>query len=163
MVWDHDVAGSNPVTPTTVILNIGGTDMKTRRTIEGTSRRKFTEEAYTLSNPPCARLLDSLLDASIFDGGIIKIPIQVPLDKIRVLFRIGGLAYREAVVVREFTLDNSTVGQELGLHCLNNVEFWTDVQLNMEWNGGDFRVEFVSGFNATNNDVHGDIILYEAC
>ncbi len=157
VVWDHDVAGSNPVTPTTVILNIGGTDMKTRRTIEGTSMGRLTEEAYTLSNPPRARLLGELLGESIIDEDFKKLSIREHLDKVRVLFRIGGLTDSGAAVVREFTLDSTTEGQRLGLNYLN-VEFWMGVQLNIEWGGSELRVEFVSGFGVTN----GDIILYEA-
>lgn len=156
MVWDHDVAGSNPVTPTTVILNIGGTDMKTRRTIEGTSEGGLTEEAYTLSNPPRARLLGELLGESIIDGDFKELSIGGHLDKVRVLFRIGGLT-SGADVVREFTLDNTTEGQRLGLNNLN-VDFWMGVQLNIGWDGSTLQVEFVSGFGVTN----GDIILYEA-
>ena len=132
--------------------------MKTRRTIEGTSEGGLTEEAYTLSNPPRARLLCALLGAPIIDGGFKELSIGEPLDKVRVLFRIEGLASREAAVVREFTLDNTTEGQSLGLNYLNNVEFCLDRQLNIRWDGSILLVEFISGFDVT----HGDIILYEA-
>ena len=131
--------------------------MKTRRTIEGTSEGGLTEEAYTLSNPPRARLLRALLDESIIDGDFKELSIEEHLDKVRVLFRIEGLTGRGAAVVREFTLDGTTEGQRLGLNYLN-VEFWMGVQLNIEWDGSELRVEFVSGFGVTN----GDIILYEA-
>ena len=157
VVWDHDVAGSNPVTPTTVILNIGGTDMKTRRTIEGTSKGGLTEEAYTLSNPPRARLLHALLGESIIDGDVKTLSIVEPLDKVRVLFRIECLTASGAALVREFTLDSTTEGQRLELNYLT-VEFWMDMQLNIEWSGRELRVEFVYGFGET----YGDIILYEA-
>ena len=157
VVWDHDVAGSNPVTPTTVILNIGGTDMKTRRTIEGTSMGELTEEAYTLSNPPRARLLDALLGVPIIDGDFKELSIGEHLDKVRVLFRIDGLTDSGAAVVREFTLDNTTEGQRLELNYLS-VEFWMGRQLNIGWGGSELQVEFVSGFGVTT----GDIILYEA-
>ena len=131
--------------------------MKTRRTIEGTSEGGLTEEAYTLSNPPRARLRGEWLGESIIDGDFKVLSIREHLDKVRVLFRIGGLTGSEAAVVREFTLDNTTEGQRLGLNYLN-VEFWMGVQLNIEWGGSELQVEFVSGFGVTN----GDIILYEA-
>ena len=158
MVWDHDVAGSNPVTPTTVILNIGGTDMKTRITIEGTSKGGLTEEAYTLSNPPPrTRLLGAWLGESIIDGDFREFSIEEPIDKVRVLFSIAGLTDSGAVVVREFTLDSTTEGRDLGLSYLS-VEFWMGRPLNIGWDGSTLQVEFVSGFGVTN----GDIILYEA-
>ena len=127
--------------------------MKTRRTIEGTSKRGRTEEAYTLSNPPRARLLGALLHESIIDGDFKELSIREYLDKVRVLFSIDGLTDSGAAVVREFTLDNST-------DSLNhlNVEFWMDRKLNIWWYGSTLQVEFVSGFSET----IGDIILYEA-
>lgn len=135
--------------------------MKTRRTIEGTSEGGLTEEAYTLSNPPRARLLGALLGESIIDGDFKELSIGEPLDKVRALFRIGGLTGSGADVVREFTLDNTTEGQRLGLNYLN-VEFWMSEQLNIWlniwWNGSRLQVEFGSDFGVTN----GDIILYEA-
>lgn len=127
--------------------------MKTRRTIEGTSKRGFTEEAYTLSNPPRARLLGELLGESIIDGDFKELSIGGHLDKVRVLFIISGLTDSGAYVVREFTLDNTIEG----LNYLN-VEFWMGVQLNIGWDGSTLQVEFVSGFGVAN----GDIILYEA-
>ena len=150
---DGDVAGSNPVTPTTVILNIGGTDMKTRRTIEGTSKWGLTEEAYTLSNPPRAGLLGELSSVYITDGEVKSLSIEGHVDMVRVLFRIIGLA--RTYVVREFMLDNTTEGQRLGLNDLN-VEFGVDNLLNIRWDGSTLQVEFVSGFGGT----IGDIILY---
>ena len=132
--------------------------MKTRRTIEGTSKGGLTEEAYTLSNPPRARLLSALLDEHIADGEVKDLSIGEPLDKVRVLIRIRGLTDSGADVVREFTLDNTTEGQRLNLNYLNNVEFWMDIQLNIWWDGSTLRVEFVSGFGGTN----GDIIVHEA-
>ena len=131
--------------------------MKTRRTIEGTSEGELTEEAYTLSNPPRARLLGELLDEAISDGDFKELSIGEHLDKVRVLFRIGGLTGSGAAVVREFTLDNTTEGQRLGLNYLN-VEFWMGGQLNIGWGGSELQVEFVSGFGVT----YVDIILYEA-
>lgn len=157
VVWDHDVAGSNPVTPTTVILNIGGTDMKTRRTIEGTYGAGLTEEAYTLSNPPRARLLGALSGVSIIDGDRKAISIEEYLDKVRVLFRIDGLTDSGGAVVREFTLDTSAEGQRLFLDYLR-VEFWMGSVLNIWWFRNALQVEFEFGFGETN----GDIILYEA-
>ena len=128
--------------------------MKTRRTIEGTSKRGLTDEAYTWSNPPRARLLGALLSESIIDGDFKELSIgEHYLDKVRVLFRITGLTASGTYVVREFTLDNTTEG----LNYLN-VEFWMGVQLNIGWDGSTLQVEFVSGFGVTN----GDIILYEA-
>ena len=132
--------------------------MKTRRTIEGTSKGELTEEAYTLSNPPRARLLGALLDESIVDGDFKELSIEEHLDKVdkvRVLFRIRGLTGSGAVV-REFTLDSTTEGQRLGLDYLN-VEFWMGM-LNIRWGGSVLQVEFVFGLGGTN----GDIILYEA-
>lgn len=128
--------------------------MKTRRTIEGTSKGEFTEEAYTLSNPPRARLLGALLGESIIDGDFKELSIGEPLDKVRVLFRIGGLTGDGADVVREFTLDNTTEGQILEF----NVEFWMGMPIRIWWDRSTLQVEFVSGFGVTN----GDIILYEA-
>lgn len=130
--------------------------MKTRRTIEGTSKEKLTEEAYTLSNPPRARLLGALHE-SIGDGDYKELSIGEHLDKVRVLFRIEGLTDSGATVVREFTLDNTTEGQRLGLNYLN-VEFWMGMQLNIWWGESTLQVEFASGFGET----IGDIILYEA-
>ena len=130
--------------------------MKTRRTIEGTSKGELTEEAYTLSNPPRARLLGALLGESIIDGDFKELLIEEHLDKVRVLFRIGGLTGSGAAVVREFTLDSTTEGQRLGLDYLN-VEFWMGM-LNIRWGGSVLQVEFVFGLGGTN----GDIILYEA-
>jgi hypothetical protein len=127
--------------------------MKTRRTIEGTSK---AEEAYTLSNPPRARLLDALLDVSMIEGDFKELSIGEHLDKVRVLFRLRGLTGGGAAVVLEFTLDSTTEGQILGLDYLN-VEFWLG-RLNIGWGGSVLRVEFVSGFSGT----PGDIILYEA-
>lgn len=131
--------------------------MKTRRTIEGTSKGGLTEEAYTLSNPPRARLLRALLGESILDADVKVLSIEEHLDKVRVLFRIEGLTDSGAAVVREFTLDSTTDGQRLGLNYLN-VEFWMGLQLNIEWDGSELWVEFVPGFGVT----IGDIILYEA-
>jgi hypothetical protein len=131
--------------------------MKTRRTIEGTSMGGLTEEAYTLSNPPRARLLRALLSESIEDLKNFRIDVGEHLDKVRVLFRIVGLTDSGAAVVREFTLDSTAEGQSLGLNYLN-VEFWMGIQLNIEWDGSTLQVEFVSGFGVAN----GDIILYEA-
>lgn len=133
--------------------------MKTRRTIEGTSEWGLTEEAYTtLSNPPRARLLGVLLNESIRDGEFRDLSIgEYLVDKVRVIFRIGGLTDSGAAVVREFTLDSTTDGQGLGLDYLN-VEFWMGSELNIRWGGSELQVEFVSGFGVTN----GDIILYEA-
>lgn len=133
--------------------------MKTRRTIEGTSKWGLTEEAYTWSNPPRARLLGELLSEPIIDGDFKELSIEEHLDKVRVLFRIGGLTGNGAAVVREFTLDSTTEGQRLGLNYLY-VEFWMDLQLNIEWGGSNLQVEFVSGFGS--GGVYGDIILYEA-
>lgn len=132
--------------------------MKTRRTIEGTSVGGLTEEAYTLSNPPRARMLHVLLDEDMRDGEVKDFPIGEHIDKVRVIFRIGGLPTSGAVVVREFTLDCTTAGQGLGLNY-HTVEFWREVQLNIWWDGSDLRVEFISGFSST---TKGDIILYEA-
>ena len=134
--------------------------MKTRRTIEGTSKGGLTEEAYTLSNPPRARLLGVLLGEHIIDEDVKELSIggHLYLDKVRVLIRIRGLTDSGADVVREFTLDNTTEGQRLNLNYLNNVEFWMDIQLNIWWDGSTLRVEFVSGFGETN----GDIIVHEA-
>lgn len=131
--------------------------MKTRRTIEGTSKGGLTEEAYTLSNPPRARLLGELLDESIIDGDHKELSIGEYLGKVRVLFIIEGLTGSGADVVREFTLDSTTEGQRLGLDYLN-VEFWMDMPLNIGWDGSILQVEFVSGFGVT----FGNIILYEA-
>lgn len=131
--------------------------MKTRRTIEGTSEGGLTEEAYTLSNPPRARLLRALFSETIIDGDVKDLSIEERLDKVRVLIRIGGLTDSRAAVVREFTLDSTTEGHRLELNYLN-VEFWTGMQLVIEWGGYDLRVEFISGFGTT----YGDIILYEA-
>lgn len=130
--------------------------MKTRRTIEGTSEGGLTEEAYTLSNPPRARLLSALLGESIRDGDFKELSIgeHLDLDKVRVLFRIGGLTKSGADVVREFTLDNTTEGQILEFY----VEFWMGMPIKIWWDRSTLQVEFVSGFGVTN----GDIILYEA-
>lgn len=110
-----------------------------------------------MSNPPRARLLGELLGESIIDGDFKELSIGEHLDKVRVLFRIGDLTGSGAAVVREFTLDNTTEGQRLGLNYLN-VEFWMGIQLNIWWDGSTLQVEFVYGFGVTN----GDIILYEA-
>jgi hypothetical protein len=131
--------------------------MKTRRTIEGTSKGGLTEEAYTLSNPPRARLLGELLGESIITGDFKFLSSGEHLDKVRVLFRIRDLTDSGAAVVREFTLDNTAEGQRLELNYLN-VEFWMGRPLNIWWDGSTLQVEFVSGFSAT----RGDIILYEA-
>lgn len=134
--------------------------MKTRRTIEGTSKGGFTEEAYTWSNPPRARLLDELLGEPISDGDFKELSLGGQLDhldKVRVLFIIRGLTDSGADVVREFTLDNTTEGQRLGLNHLN-VEFWMGMQLTIWWDGSILQVEFVSGFGFAD----GDITLHEA-
>lgn len=131
--------------------------MKTRRTIEGTSKGGLTEEAYTLSNPPRVRLLGELLGESIIDGDFKELSIGEYLGKVRVLFRIGGLTDSGAHAVCEFTLDSTTDGQRLGLDHLD-VEFWMGMPLNIGWDGNLLHVDFVSGFGVTN----GDIILYEA-
>ena len=130
--------------------------MKTRRTIEGTSKGMRTEEAYTLSNPPRARLLHALLQESIMDGDAKEISTGESLDKVRVLVRIRGLTVSGATVVREFTLD---IAEELNYLT---VEFWKDAQLTLGWDGSTLRVEFVSGFGDGLGDVSGDFILYEA-
>ena len=131
--------------------------MKTRRTIEGTSKGGLTEEAYTLSNPPRARRLGEWLDESMIDGEYKGFSISEHSDKVRVLFRISGLTNSGAAVVREFTLDNTPEGQGFGLNHLD-VEFWMDIHLIMEWDGSTLHVEFVSGFGVAS----GDIILYDA-
>lgn len=134
--------------------------MKTRRTIEGTSKGLLTEEAYTLSNPPRARLLGVFLHEPISDGDFKTFSIEGYSDKVRVLFKVAGFSDSDIGVagVREFTLDNTAEGQRLGLGSLH-FEFWRGGQLEIGWDGCELQVKFVSGFGAANN---GDIILYEA-
>lgn len=132
--------------------------MKTRRTIEGTSKGKLTEEAYTLSNPPRARLLGVWMHEPIASLGSIELVIEEYIAKVRVIFRIRGVTDSGADAVREFTLDHTTAGQELELNYLNGVEFWRGIWITIWWNGSTLRVEFGEGFG----DTDGDVILYEA-
>lgn len=128
--------------------------MKTRRTVEGTSKGGLTEEAYTLSNPPRARLLGAWLHESIGDGDYREYPIGEHADKVRVIFRFDDLTASGAAVVHEFTLDTTAAADLSYL----NVEFWPGVHLYIEWSGSILQVDFMTHFSV----MIGDVLLYEA-